>query len=416
MIKRMLKKIVKTFFNFCLEIILFPILCLAALIAGFMKKKIDVGLGPDPLINIIYHKRALQLYGYSVETFVDSVCFITTEFDVRGDLISKYRAIKYLYLYFRVIFNYKSIYIYFNGGPLSFYYTIFIKKCEPFLYMLANVKVVVMPYGGDVQNLLICPNLIYKHTMSNDYPSFRFLRGKIASQVNLWTQYASHVISGCEWVYYMFHWDTLMLAHFSIDLEKFEPYRKVFQVNSLAPLRILHAPNHRGLKGTHFFIKAVEELQREGHAIELIIMEKRSNDEVLKTMSQVDLVADQLIVGWYAMFSIEAMSMGKPVLCYLRDDLTQLYENAGIVEKDEVPLIHCTPSTVKEVILKYVNNKQELKTIGEKSLKFVEKHHSLKSVGKVFDQINQQLGINKEQISDARSSSKEQTATLPIPD
>lgn len=395
MVKKSFKKIVKTLINLCLEILLLPILCIAAFIAGFKKKKIDVGLGPEPLINNIYHKKALQMYGYSVETFVDSVYFITSDFDIRGDLIFKNKSIKYLYLFFRIIFNYKSIYIYFNGGPLSFYYTIFLSKLEPFLYMVANVKVVVMPYGGDVQNLLVCPNLTYKHTMSIDYPSFRFLQSKIASQVKLWTKYATHVISGCDWVYYMYHWDTLMLAHFSIDLKKFEPYRNSAQIISSSPLKILHAPNHRAIKGTQFFVKAVEELRAEGYAVELILMEKQSNSDVLKMMSQVDLVADQLIIGWYAMFALEAMAMGKPVLCYLRDDLIKLYENTGIVEKNEIPLIPCTPSTVKEVILKHINNKQQLKTIGESSLQYVKKYHSLESVGKVFDQINQKVSITK---------------------
>lgn len=395
MIKKSLKKILKTGFALCLEICLFPILCLAALIAGFKKKKIDVGLGPEPLINNIYHKQALQMYGYTAETFVDCVYFITSDFDVRGDLLFKSKALKYLYLFFRAIFSYKSIYIYFNGGPLAFYYTIFIKRLEPFLYMLANVKVVTMPYGGDVQNLLICPNLIYKHTMSIDNPSFRFRQSKIASQVKLWTKYATHVISGCEWVYYMYHWDTLMLAHFSIDLKKFEPYRKINQKQSSEVLRVLHAPNHRALKGTHFFIKAVEELRAEGHNIELILMERQSNEDVLKMMSQVDLVADQLIVGWYAMFALEAMAMGKPVLCYLRDDLIKLYENAGIIERNEIPIIHCTPSTVKETLLKQIENRNQFKSIGQASLQFVHKYHSLESVGKTFDHINKKIKITK---------------------
>lgn len=390
---KMLKKLTKVSFLFCLEIVLIPIVTIAAFIASFTKKKIDVGLGPQPLINNIYHKKALILYGYTAETFVDSVDYITSEFDIRGDLKFRLQPIRYLYLYLCAIFKYKSIYIYFNGGPLSIYYTIILNKIEPFLYLIANVKVVVLPYGGDVQNLLLCPNLSYKHTISKDYPRFRFTQGKIASQVSLWTKYGLHIISGCEWVYYMFHWDTLMLAHFSIDLKKFEPHRQNALGKTSGIFKILHAPNHRAIKGTQFFIQAVEELRSEGHPIELIIMEERSNDEVLKVMAEVDLVADQLIVGWYAMFALEAMSMGKPVLCYLRDDLKELYENAGLVKNGEIPIINCTPATTKETILHCLNHRHQLKNIGESSLKYVAKHHSLESVGKVFDQINKSLAL-----------------------
>ena len=37
--------------------------------------------------------------------------------------------------------------------------------------------------------------------------------------IDRWTTHSDHVISGCDWVDYMHHWDTLMSAHFSIDIE-----------------------------------------------------------------------------------------------------------------------------------------------------------------------------------------------------
>ena len=45
-----------------------------------------------------------------------------------------------------------------------------------------------------------------------------------------------------------------------------------------------------------------------------------SNEEVIKLIQRADLVIDQLVIGWYAMFAIEAMSLGKPVICNLRSD------------------------------------------------------------------------------------------------
>ena len=62
-----------------------PVLGAIALLGRGRSKPIDVGLGPEPLINNIYHKRALTGRGYRAETFVSSVSFITGAFDVRGD-------------------------------------------------------------------------------------------------------------------------------------------------------------------------------------------------------------------------------------------------------------------------------------------------------------------------------------------
>ena len=40
-------------------------------------KKYDVGIGPEPLINNVYHKMALEKNGYKVITFVAKSYYIT---------------------------------------------------------------------------------------------------------------------------------------------------------------------------------------------------------------------------------------------------------------------------------------------------------------------------------------------------
>ena len=87
--------------------------------------------------------------------------------------------------------------------------------------------------------------------------------------------------------------------------------------------RILHAPNHRNIKGSQFVIDAVTKLQKEGEEIELKLLEKVSNGKVLEEIERADLVIDQLVIGWYAMFTLESLSLGTPVICYLRKRLNR---------------------------------------------------------------------------------------------
>jgi hypothetical protein len=110
-------------------------------------------------------------------------------------------------------------------------------------------------------------------------------------------------------------------------------------------------------------------------------------------MADVDVVADQLIIGWYAMFAIEAMAMGKPVLCYLRDDLKALYTNVGLIEEAEIPLIQCTPATVKETLRKLMDDREMLESAGRRGPAYVRRHHSTESVGRVFAAINRSIGL-----------------------
>ena len=383
-----------------LEIITFPPLVLLSFLSRFRSKPFDIGLGPEPLINNVYHKMALQQHGYSAQTFVSDVYFITDKFDVRGDrlLPTRYRFLRlsfvYLYLFIASLFRYKCIYIYFNGGPLGFGRLLW--RIEPLLYKLAKVKMVVMPYGGDVQEMSRAPNLLFKRAIGLDYPQHRFRRARIAKKIDLWTKYADHVIAGCEWVYYLYHWDTLMLAHFSIDVEAWKPLHTDSDRTGPAlrdRFRVLHAPNHKAIKGTQYFMDAVKELKAEGLDIELVLLEGVPNEEVKRVMATVDVVADQLIVGWYAMFALEAMAMEKPVLCFLRDDLQELYVASGLVSADEIPIINCSPLTVKEAIRGLVQERDRLAEIGRRSRAYVLKHHSTQAVGGVFDQINRSLGL-----------------------
>ena len=165
-----------------------------ALIARLAPKKVDIGLGPEPLINNVYHKRALQMFGYTAETFVDQVWYITSDFNLRGDL--KYPGllgfIRGYMLFMRAIRRYRCLYIYFNGGPLMSRPLVW--RVEPLLYRLAGVKVVVMPYGGDVQDMSRSPNLAFKNAMAVDYPGHRKRRKRIAKQIDLWTKWADHVL------------------------------------------------------------------------------------------------------------------------------------------------------------------------------------------------------------------------------
>ena len=247
-----------------MEACLLPLLFATALVGRFSRKRIDVGLGPQPLINNLYHKRALERCGYTAQTYASHVFYITDRFDVRGDRgIARGRWLKLvgdLRLWRIAVTRYRCLYLYFNGGMLAQLGRAFLWRWEPRLYRLAKVRLVLMPYGTDVQEMTRSPNLHFKHAMTRDYPAHGLRRKRIGRQIDLWTREADHTISGCEWVDYMFHWDTLMLAHFSIDVNEWKPVSGRSLADDL-PLRILHAPNHRAIKGSEFFIRAVHELR-----------------------------------------------------------------------------------------------------------------------------------------------------------
>lgn len=383
------------FIGSVIEILYIPLLFIICWISRFFNKKYQIGLGPEPLINNIYHKKALEKYGYSAETFVNDVFYITKDFDQIISIKNRYLKrilqhilhIDFLFL----IFRYEAIYLYFNGGPLQS--SKILSFLEPYLLKTAHIKVVVMPYGGDVQDLSRSNNLLYKDAMTLDYPEHKLRRKRISMNIDRWTTHSDHIISGCDWVDYMHHWDTLMSAHFSIDIDSIRnKYLKERERNKT--FKILHAPNHRDIKGTNYLIGAVNRLKDEGYDIELRLLERKSNDEVLKEINNADLIVDQLIIGWYAMFAIESMALEKPVICYLREDLLDFYSQKNILSREDIPLINATTQNIYFVIKKAYESPDMLQKASKKGPDFVNDMHSIKSVGMVFSNINESIGLH----------------------
>lgn len=370
---------------------MFPILIILSAIMRLITKPIDVGIGPEPLINNVYHAKAMKARGWTCETVVDSVFFITDDFNIRLDFDNfwlRYLSRAFCLTYLYTASRYKILYIYFNGGGL--YATTFLWRFEPWLYRIAGVKIVCMPYGGDVQDMQKCHNLNFRFAVDSDYPRHYRRSHVISKKVDLWCSEADHVIAGCDWVDYITHCDTLCLAHFSIDLNDWK-FIGVDE-NLQRPLRILHAPNHTNIKGTSWFVDAVKVLQSEGIEIELIMAQGVSNRELKKLIEKADIVADQLVIGWYAMFALEGMASGKPVICNIRDDLESLYIFNGLIKPNELPLIRADYKSIVPVLRKLVlTSRKELGDIGAAGRQYAERHHSIETIGKMFDSINLSL-------------------------
>lgn len=381
---------------------LFPALLLLGLLGRVRRKKFQVGLGPEPLINSRYHKQALLAAGYSAETFCLTPYYITAAFDViaapwrrngrRPGVLR--RLVGGLRLVWMQFTRYRCVFLSFGGGCLRA--TGWLWRVEPWLLRLAGVRAVILPYGSDVQDMACSPNLEFKHALGVDYPKNRRRRSIVRRKVDLWSEQADHVIGGCDWVDYMHGWDTLTLAHFTLDTDAWVPREREVSEGERGTgkvLTVLHAPNHRAIKGTQWLEAAIAELKAEGEKVELRILERVPNDQIKTVMEEVDVVADQFVIGWYAMFALEGMAMGKPVLCYCRGDLERLYQAAGLLEAGELPLVNCPPEAIKDRLRELAGNEELRAEYGRRGREFVEKHHSVRAMSMTFGKILQDLGL-----------------------
>jgi len=148
-----------------------------------------------------------------------------------------------------------------------------------------------------------------------------------------------------------------------IDLRRIRP---VPSPRRSRPL-VVHAPSNRARKGTEHVIAACASL-----SVDLDIVEGLHHDEALLRYQQADIVVDQLNAGWYGLFAIEAMALGKPVVTFLHEDAVRRSEEAfGL----RLPLVPATRETLAEVLRSLVESPEERRRIGEESRAYVERVH-----------------------------------------
>jgi glycosyltransferase involved in cell wall biosynthesis len=136
---------------------------------------------------------------------------------------------------------------------------------------------------------------------------------------------------------------------------------------------VLHAPSSRSRKGTDHVVAACEKL-----GLELELVEGVDHRAAFERYRAADIVVDQLNAGWYGMFAIETMALGKPVVTFLHEEAVRRTEEAFGVE---LPLVHATRDSLADVLQRLVDAPEERRRVGAASRAYVERVHDLSSVG-----------------------------------
>ena len=135
---------------------------------------------------------------------------------------------------------------------------------------------------------------------------------------------------------------------------------------------IVHAPSHKGIKGTEYVEQAISRLEKR-YRLRFLLLHQMTNQEVKESLRQADIVVDQLLLGVHGVFALEAMASGKPVLCYIRDDLVDKYPS-------DLPIVNANPDTIESELERLLANPQLRTEIGKKSRRYVERYHDSRVV------------------------------------
>ncbi|HET9674371.1 MAG TPA: glycosyltransferase [Gaiellaceae bacterium] len=148
-----------------------------------------------------------------------------------------------------------------------------------------------------------------------------------------------------------------------IDLKRYMPSPGRAEQRPL----VVHAPSRKASKGTEFVEAACAQLQ-----VDLDVVHGVTHDEAVERYRRADIVVDQLNAGWYGIFAIEAMALGKPVVTFLHDEAVRRTQEAFGVP---VPIANATKETLVDVLRPLVEDESERRRRGEQSRAYVEAVH-----------------------------------------
>jgi len=151
-----------------------------------------------------------------------------------------------------------------------------------------------------------------------------------------------------------------------IDLSAFTPH--YVSLTKRRPL-VVHAPSSRRRKGTEYVIAACRQLP-----LDLEIVEGLHHEEARRRYAAADIVVDQLNAGWYGLFAIEAMALGKPVVSFIHEDAARRTAEAF---GRPVPIVRATKETLVDALRPLVDSPAERRRVGAESRAYVERVHDV---------------------------------------
>lgn len=359
-------------------------------------KKPRILWGSQPIKALMHMARSAELAGYTCDVAVRSLSpiYSDSEWDhvvvVRTRSKELNRALNHLaaYIFFaRALRRYEIFAFYFDGGMLQ---STLLQDFEIKILKMLGKKVVLIPYGSDTWLWDHIPNLLWRAALLIDNPDAGRSSKLLERRIRNGSRLADCVLGCLVHISCLPRWDILPLTCYPVDTDALKPTYP----SAAGPLRVAHAANHRGFKGTDFLIEVVRQLRAEGYEIELDVIERVTNDQVLARIAKADVYVDQLVAG-YAFAALEAMALGKVVISATGEtEAAQVFRRYSYL--NEAPIIPASVESIYDVLRNLTERREELVELGQQSREFCERRHSIPASSDMWDSIFRRIWFNEE--------------------
>jgi glycosyltransferase involved in cell wall biosynthesis len=244
---------------------------------------------------------------------------------------------------------------------------------------LTGIKTIMVNYGGDVitwQGNRGRYDWIAR--LQQDYPHWdiKAESAKTSQRVALFCKHAAFVCNGDWAIDRMTPRRDLVFKYIAVDCRNMGAPPAM---RNAVPV-LLHAPQHRYVKGTDLVLRAADGLRSKGFKFELKLIERIPHREALLEYAKADVILDQFCIGAWGAFAQEGMALGKPVLSYLSQE--HLSDPAF-----NMPIVNANAENLERVLAALIRVPELRRRLGIASRAAVEKYQSVEAIGEVWSRI-----------------------------
>lgn len=131
---------------------------------------------------------------------------------------------------------------------------------------------------------------------------------------------------------------------------------------------VVHSPTAPVTKGTAAVLQVIEQLQATCD-FEFRLIQGIERHQAMQLMAQADILLDQFVLGDFGSATLEAMALGKPVICYLKPSLAAQYPA-------ELPIVNTSQETLSVRLAELLKDARLRHTLGQQGRAYIEKYHN----------------------------------------
>jgi glycosyltransferase involved in cell wall biosynthesis len=356
---------------------------------GRSTKRLRSVWGTTPILSISRTSKADRLLGIESDTLVFSTYYTSDDFTYNfsrycGNLLTK--ALVRVAVFVWAVRRYDIFHYFFDRGILPTWSWPGINRLELPLLKLLGKKAFVYTSGSDVRTRGKTEGLgVYNCCIHCPHVGSACVCDEKKHDRNLTNvkRYADELLSMGDMTEYTPE-SCNELYFFPVDVNAIQYVGACGENRN--PVKVFHAPNHRHYKGTDYLVQAVERLKGRGYALDLMIVEGIPNQRVIEMCAQADIVADQFLIGGHGIFAVEAMALGKPVICYIRKE-------EYLLHPEECPIVNANPANLDEALEDLMNHPEKRRKLGEMGRSYVEKYYSIEAFSRRLGDLYRKHGV-----------------------